>query len=290
MSQGIRTTDYRCPGESYAISFAVHLGRLASFHPACRGCPRRDDTNGLSARQTRQLAEIASWAAPCPLFQAEGVSDAAINDLGPDVSKRIAVEFARRIAAVGSRSGVKIAVASDGRPATGAIFAAIVEGIRWTGGEAVDLGPASAPCTARAIEHLAADGGILAGRAQGGPHSVGLKFWAHSMPLSQGGLLDEIAASYQVGADAAMDRPGRTFGWLRHFAAATFYLDELRPAYHALRPLRWVLDCGSAPVISYLQDLLRNTACQVIPAERSRGLDEQVTAAGAFRCADRRRW
>ena len=76
------------------------------------------------------------------------------------------------------------------------------------------------------------------------PHTVGLKFWAHGEPLSRGGLLDDIAASLQTESGEAMiDRPTRTFGTLRRFAAADVYLSEFRPAYHALRPLRFVLEC-----------------------------------------------
>ena len=68
--QDLSTAEYRCPGETYGISRAVHLGRLAGFHPACRDCPRRDDAVGLSARQIRQLAEVGSRAKQPPLFHA----------------------------------------------------------------------------------------------------------------------------------------------------------------------------------------------------------------------------
>ena len=156
-------------------------------------------------------------------------------------------------------------VAGDGRLATAAIVAAIVEGVRWTGCETVDIGPASAPCTARAIEHLAADGGIFVGHAHGTPHTVGLKFWAHGEPLSQGGMLAGIAASLrEEPGEARIDRPTRKFGTLRRFAAADVYLSDLRAAYHALRPLRFVLDCTLGPVVAYLQELTRDVACRII--------------------------
>ncbi len=290
-------TEYRCPGETYGISHAVHLGRLASFHPACRDCPRRDDTVGLSTRQIRQLAEVGSRArAPCthgrqPLFHAEGVGNVAINDLGPDVARRIAIEFARQITCDRLPTGPTldqdrqptVVVASDGRLATAAIIAAIVEGVRWTGYEAIDIGPASAPCTARAIQHLAADGGVFVGNAGGAPHTVGLKFWVQGEPLSQGGLLDDMAASVlEKPGEALIDRPVRRFGRLRRFAATDVYLNDFRAAYHALRPLRFVLDCTVGPVVAYLKELTRNVACQITTGENAHGrLGEQVVAAQA---------
>ncbi len=211
------------------------------------------------------------------MFHAEGAGNVAINDLGPNVARRIAAEFARYV-----RPATAV-VAGDGRLATAAIIAAVVEGLRWTGCEAVDSGPASAPCTARAIQHLTADGGIFVGNPHGAPHTVGLKFWARSQPLSQGGLLDDVAAALLTRADEAMiDRPTRRFGPLRRFAAAEVYLGDLRPAYHALRPLRFVLACTVAPVTAYLEELIRNVACRIIFSESgNHRLGEQVVAAGA---------
>jgi phosphomannomutase len=145
------------------------------------------------------------------------------------------------------------------------------------------MGPASAPCTARATEHLSADGGVFVGNPHGAPHTVGLKFWAHGEPVSQGGLLDEMAASVLgKSGEAMIDRPTRTFGNLHRFAATDVYLSDLRPAYHALRPLRFVLDCTTGPVVAYLEELTRNVACRIILAEN--GIDrvgEQVVAAQA---------
>lgn len=280
------TAEYRCPDETYPISRAVHLGRLAGFYPACRHCPRRDDPIGLSARQICQLAEIGSRAQPRPLFRAEGVGGVPINDLSPTVARRIAVEFARRITGTETRprsSQATAVIANDGRLATAAIIAAIVEGVRWTGCTAIDIGPAGAPCTARAIQHLAAEGGIFVGNAGGAPHTVGLKFWAHGGPLSQGGLLDDVAASLRTGCGEAMlDRPTRRFGPLQRFAAEEVYLGDLRPAYHALRPLRFVLDCTAGPVVACLEELIRNVDCRIIFSETaSKRLGEQVVAAGA---------
>ena len=121
------------------------------------------------------------------------------------------------------------------------------------------------------------------GNAGGAAHTVGLKFWAHGTPLSQGGLLDDIAASLRKKpGEALIDRPTRTFGTLRRFAAADVYLNDLRPAYHALRPLRFVLDCAVGPVVAYLKELTRNVACQIISGETAHGrLGEQVVAAEA---------
>jgi phosphomannomutase len=220
------------------------------------------------------------------LFSSEGIGKVAINDLSPNAARTIAVEFARRIAVSATHAGknqpVTIIIASDGRLATAAIVAAIVEGVRWTGCEALDLGLASAPCTASAIQHAMADGGIFIGNAYGAAHTVGLKFWTHDEPLSEGGLLEEIENSIlSASGTQIIDRPTRKFGTLRRFTDADFYLDGLRPAYHALRPLRFVLNCPTGPMVGYLEELMRNVACRAIPGETGMVLGEQVVAARA---------
>jgi len=294
--------EYRCPGENYSISRAVHLGRLASFHSACRECPERDDTDGLSTRQIRKLTEVGSRTQRRPLFHAEGAGNVSIDDLNPDVARRIAIEFARQIApdplpncqrhddsdmlaTCPTQNGSKqpsLLVANDGRMATAAIIAAIVEGFRWTGCETIDIGRTTAPCAVNAIQHLAASGGIFVGNSGDAAHAVGLKFWAGDEPLSRGGMFDRIEASLQNGSfETMIDRPLRTFGRLRRISATESYHSDLRPAYHALRPLRFVLDCTLGPEISYLEELTRNLACRVIPCERAGRLGLQVAATQA---------
>ena len=286
MTQEPYSADFCCPGETVRISRAVHLARLVRSHRLCRHCPQSDDAIGLSARQIRHLADVARRAEKSPLFHAEGAGNVAINDLGRDVSRRIAIAFARRIAgpttATRDRQPLAI-IASDGRLTTAEILATIVEGLRWTGCQTIDIGPASGPCTARAIEHLKADGGIFVGRAGNAAHTVGLKFWAGGEPLSRGGLLDDVSRSVSARTGPAMiDRPVRRFGPLRRFAATEVYLNDLRPAYHALRPLRFVLDCSAAPVAAYLWELVRNVACRIILGENAGDrLGERVVAAEA---------
>ena len=86
-----------------------------------------------------------------------------------------------------------------------------------------------------------------------------------------------------------MDRPVRRCGSLGRAAAEAPYLASLSPYYHALRPLRLVLDAGCPPLLRYLQQLVKLVACRVIPAEAGPSSDpaspdrlgQQVRAKGA---------
>lgn len=267
-------TEYRCPGERYAISRAVHLGRLARFYPGCRNCKHRHDTGTLSQRQAKRLSETEHRGHKPALFQAEEVGGIALGTLTPrtvhDVAAALGICLVRGLldplsasarAAHAEPRESAVIVAGDGRPAAAELMAAACEGLRWAGCNVVDLGPASTACLLFAADHLGAAGGILVGSGQGGPHRVGLKlFGPGAIPLSHDRGLDVVQRQFEQG----IDRPTRRFGGLRRFQSERPYLDLLRPHYHAIRPLRFVLDNACRPVEDYLNQLITGLACRAV--------------------------
>jgi phosphomannomutase len=302
---------YCCPGQQHPISRAVHLGRLAAFYPTCRDCPHRDQTGTLSPRQVEQLEQVRSSTRPRSLFHDEGAAGAYLNELTPATVRQMAAAFGlvivrgegRGTRGEGKAEGVasgqwlvasanqqstinnqqsshpSILLATDGRAITAELTAAAAEGVRTSGCELVDIGPATAACLAFGVHHLQAAGGILVGNPGRQPHLVGLQFWAAGpRPLSAGGPLEPIVERYQAG----VDRPTRTCGQWHRFQADLPYLAVIQEYYHALRPLRVVVDSASRPLLEYLQRLAATVACEVIacrvaPTE----LAEQVRANAA---------
>jgi phosphomannomutase len=292
-----QTVEYRCPGEPYPISRAVHLSRLGRFYPACRACPHRNDTGTLSARRVKRLVETRVRAEPRPLFDEEGAAGVYLNDLDPTTARRLAVAlgiFVRRERTDADEPPVMV-IAGDGRPLAPELVAAVAEGLRWTGSHVVDIGEATAGCTAFAIDHLGADGGILVGNPGAGPQTVGLKFWARGgRPLSAGGPLEALEEIFLAGADitvaqppsAVADRPTRSFGSLRRLQVEDLYLAGMAEHYHALRPLRVVLAGASRPMLGYLDKLTERFACRVVPVGGSgEQLAQQILAEQAHLAA-----
>jgi phosphomannomutase len=238
----------------------------------------RHDTGTLSSRQVRRLAETEPRGRARPLFEQEWAGGVYLNDLTAPTARRLAAAFGAvlRGAPAQAAEPPTVAVAGDGRALSSPVFAAVAEGLRWAACHVVDVGAASAACLAFAISHLGTRGGILVGNPAGEQQSVGLKFFdGDGGPLSAGGGLDGLAHVFQAG----VDRPARTCGSLRRFTAETPYLAHLAPQYHALRPLRLVLDAGCAPVAAYLRKLIEPVACRVIPGGAARAdLAEQVRA------------
>ncbi len=287
------SAEYRCPGEPYPISRAIHLGRLAAFYPGCRQCCHRDDTGTLSPRHVERLVESRARGLSGPLFHDEGAGGEYLNDLGPatarDMAAALGVSLRRRL---GAHKRPVVAVADDGRPMGRRMLAAVGEGLRWAGCHLVDVGSTSAACLAFAVDHLQTDGGVLVGNPGDRPQCVGLKFWSPGpQPLSAGGSLEPIEQTHQQG----VDRPDRTYGTLRRFRADVPYLDALVEHYHALRPLRIVLDTSCGPVVRYVEKLIERVACRTVSeaahlsvrigddGETAKLLDEQGRPVHALR-------
>ncbi len=275
-----QTAAYCCPGQQHPISRAVHLGRLAAFYPACRQCPHRDDTGTLSPRQVEQLQEVQASHRPQKLFHDEGAGGLYLNDLTPAATRKIAAAFGHLVSNPQSPlPSPSLVLAGDGRALTAELSAAACEGLRAMGCNVVDIGPATAACLAFAVQHLSAAGGMLVGNPSEQPHMVGLQFWAAGpKPLSAGGSLEPIVELYEAG----LDRPARRYGALHRFQADLPYLAALSECYHALRPLRAIIDSASGPLVAYLQKQAATVACQVIPSRVTpRDLPEQVRADAA---------
>lgn len=247
-------TLYRCPGETYEISRSVHLGRLAGFYPACADCPHREDTGTFSARRTRMLASVHRRAKkPDSLFDQEGIEGVYLNEIGPEIARRVGQAFgAVTVESWMAKEPPRVFMAFDGRPATAELAAIATDGLRWAGCEVVDLGTATAPCLAIAAARYDAAGTIIVGDVRGSLREVSLTFGGRGgEPISSPGALDTVAETFH----SYPPRPARPFGGIERLAVEADYLNRLRSSYHALRPLRFVIDTTSLVLLRYLESL-----------------------------------
>lgn len=261
---------------------------MARFYSGCRQCRYRDETGTLSAKQVEQLAAVRSRECASSPFHDEGAAGVYLNDLTPATAREMAaalgISLQRHAAAeVATPSAPVVVLGGDGRPLTGPLVAAVGEGLRFAGCNVVDIGPTTSPCTAFAIDHLGASGGLLVGNSAGATHTVGLKFWTDGpIPVSAGKRLDSIRQAYEAG----VDRPATGFGSLRRFQADVPYLATLAEDYHGLRPLRVVLATSSGPTARYLDKLTEQLACRILPGRTTRErLGDQVRADEAHLAA-----
>jgi len=174
---------------------------------------------------------------------------------------------------------LSVLLAGDGRAITAELSAAVGEGIRSSGCDLIDIGPATAACLAFTVHSQQAAGGILVGNPGQEPHMVGLQFWnAAAQPLSAGGSMETIAELFH--GDAVP--PQQNYGSLHRMQADAAYLAVMAKYYHALRPLVIIVDSASRPLLEYLQRLCASVACRVIPCRGMRNeLSRQIHAESA---------
>jgi hypothetical protein len=291
--------EYRCPGERYAVSRAVHLGRLTRFYPGCRACPRREETGTLSPRRRRQLAEAPSrrpaavggkashGTALEETLSAARCGGVAIDDFPPSAARELAAAFgfflSEACRARHDRHGAEAAppavvLAGDGRPTTAEQVAAAGFGLRWAGCRVIDIGSVTADCAAFTLAHRHLDGGMLVGNPTRRKHMVGVKLWsAGGRPLGGGG-----AAKLAEHVPRVADRSGRRFAALGRLDATSPYLARFKPWYRGLRPLVFLLQSASAPFARFVERLTEATACRVVNTAFSPGrLAELLAFHGA---------
>ncbi len=285
--------EYRCPGQRFPISRAVHLARLASFYPRCRCCEHRHDTGLLSPRKVQQLVAVAESRPAGSLFREEGVGGVYLNDLTPADARRIAATFATVLRCEGDGPAAgdarreegkettptllppssfishpfAVVLGGDGRALTAELVAAACEGLRFAGCEVIDVGPVTSACLAFAVQRAHAAGGLLVGNSGTEPHEAAITFWARGgRPISAGPLLTDI----RQGLLADSDHRTKVFGDVRLESAAEEYLVAMAGYYHGLRPLRVIVRSSSQPFFHFLRQLADRVACEIVPSRAAR--------------------
>jgi phosphoglucosamine mutase len=305
---------FRCPGERYWIDRATHLARLAAGYAGCRSCADRFETGGLlpaTARaaddcgdgashpaglsadpqaadgddKTEAATREARFCGGAAIWGAEGLAGTAENQIDATVARRLAMAVGTVLGQLpGAGSPVRVAVAGDGRWLTAPLVAAVSLGCQRAGCRVIETGNATAGSLAMVVRQRGLDGGILIGNAPSAPQTVSLKcFGPEGRPWSAGGGLEPVR---QALIDEAV-RTSRRFGGLERVDLTTEYRQGLGELFHGLRPLRFVLDAASRPLVEHLRHLVARSACEIVSpgvpdgqAETGRAQDGRAKKVG----------
>jgi phosphomannomutase len=157
-----------------------------------------------------------------------------------------------------------VVLAHDERPSSPDIVTGVGQSLRRMGCQVVDIGQATRPCLAFAIDHLHAAGGVHVTGAGCDPGWTGLDFLSQGMvPCSSPGELDRISRRFREG----YSRPSRRPGSQRVFHAAVPYEAGLWKYFHALRPLKIALACPSRMLRELFARAFRKVSCRLLPVE-----------------------
>jgi phosphomannomutase len=256
--------EYRCPGEHYSISRAIHLARLASFYDKCRDCPQAHDDGGLLSTARRKQLDARPRPRELPsLFDTTGVRGVFGRELSTGVAGQLAMSFGRQLCDAGASAGDVCFLATDGGLLTPEIVAATSEALRWSGLSIVDLGATTAPALVATQLQERGAASLYIGQSRQPANQVTLQIWGpDARPWSLPGSLEGVRDL----ALTSLDRPTRRAGTAARAPIAPSYLERLRNHYHALRPLRIVLDTACEPWRQQFSGLLKTVRCELNPA------------------------
>ena len=260
---------FRCPGEAYSISRAVHLGRLASYYPACRECAHRADARLLPAPIMRGWSEVLNRPEVAASFTAEGYEARSTGALTIDDVRAVALALgtvAWQSAAWRSRAAAtsvpRVLLGGDGHWSTADLVHAASEALLWAGCRAVDVGAVTTPALACGAQARGCDAALWIGNATGMPHAIALRCFGGGRPWSSPGELDAVRTLVA----SLPQRPKRGGGGVERAEVTEDYLAPLEPWFHALRPLRFVVDTTCEPWLASMNRLANRAACEIVRA------------------------
>ncbi|MEW4530556.1 hypothetical protein [Maioricimonas sp. JC845] len=265
-------TEYRCPGESYPISRAVHLSRLAAYYPKCRRCPHRDDAGQLPVAPCDDQPEQPVRIRRDSICQQEGLRGVYLNAMTRRDCERAAEAVAslaweqcpRRVrnpeaaSPSATRYAPDVVVGHDRRPSSPDLVTGVATALRRMGCTVIDVGQVRRPCFDFAVDHLQAAAGMYVTGNGFGPTWNGVDIvGAGAVPWSAPGTLTEVCGRMEQ----TIHRPTRRGGTQRTFHASVPYQAGLWKHFHSLRPLS-ISVCSRDPLArTTLEQLLADTPC-----------------------------
>jgi len=254
--------EFRCPGEAYSISRAVHLGRLASYYPACRECAHRADVRLLPAPIARGWSEVLNRPEVAASFTAEGYEARSTGALTIDDVRAVALALGTVAwrSQTAAASVPQVLIGSDGHWSTADLVHAASEALVWAGCQAVDVGAVTTAALACGGQARGCDAALWIGNATGMPHAIALRCFGSGRPWSSPGELDAVRSLVA----ALPQRPKRGGGGLERAEVTEDYLAPLESWFHALRPLRFVVDTTCEPWLASMNRLANRAACEIV--------------------------
>ncbi len=230
--------------------------------------PSTPDTPGAKDEEQGPRDEGATLGAspenaPARIFRASDIRGIVGDDLTPELYRYIGLAVGSQVIEAGER---KVSVARDTRPSGTELTASLIEGLRATGCNVIDLGVVPTPLLYFATRYQGESSGVMVTGGHNAPEYNGAKVVLAGMTLDS----DRIAALRQSMLDGgfAVGNGGYEVDDLAHA-----YIDHVMKDVAIARSMKVVLDCGNAAASDIAPSLYHALDCEVVTlnCDRSKG-------------------
>jgi phosphomannomutase / phosphoglucomutase len=197
-------------------------------------------------------AEIAVDRAIFRAYDIRGV-------LGKSLNSSVARQIGRAIGSEAQQRGLKeLAVARDGRNSGPELAAALIEGLRSTGCDVIDIGAAATPVLYFATHHLNIGSGVMVTGSHNPPDYNGFKIVLGGETLSEGAIQGLFARISE-------GRFSNGSGGLQTMDVSRDYIDRIVGDVMIEHKLKVVVDCGNGIAGAVAPAVLEGIGCEVLP-------------------------
>ena len=214
-----------------------------------------EPSNGAAAQPTSTAIDPGSVPVERSIFRAYDIRGVLDKTLDAGVARLLGQ-------AIGSeakdRGQDEIVVGRDGRHSGPMLSSALIEGIRSTGIDVIDIGQVPTPVVYFACYQLNTGSGVAVTGSHNPPDYNGFKIVLGGETLA----LDAIQDLY---ARIAEGRFHQGMGQMRSMDLADDYIERIAGDVQAQRPLKVVVDCGNGVTGSIGPRVLEEIGCEVTP-------------------------
>jgi len=192
---------------------------------------------------------------PASIFRAYDIRGIVGDTLDTDIAYRIGQAVGSQATAQGEKG---VIVGADGRLSSPELSAALIQGIRDSGQDVINLGTVPTPLVYFATHCMEASSGVMITGSHNPADYNGFKIVIGGVTLAD----DAIQALYQRIANNDFTSGS---GDLDNVEIIDHYIEHINSDIALAKPLKVVLDCGNGVAAAVAPQLMESLGCTIIP-------------------------
>ena len=247
--------DRRCPGTKYDVSIAVCKGRQRVSYPKCSICQYSSSKTEHVPRSNKSNIDVNIFKS----YDIRGIFPGEINE---DIAKKIGIAFVKYLKDQNPEAK-NVVVGRDMRLSSPSLSKSLIEGIKSSGINIIDIGLVSTEMTYFAVGFYRFDASIMVTASHNPGQYNGFKICREkAIPISENSGLSTIAQIAQKPIPKLSGKHGSIIKKNVYNDYKKFIISFINKQ---LRPLKIVIDAGNGMAGKTIPIVFDNIPCEIIP-------------------------